>query len=85
MEGDSIRDDRTTTPAARGDELPQVVLVGLYPKSLRRAADCLVYSDRFVFVGISRKSVLKRMVGTAVTPLDPAAIPMALKIGRAHV
>ncbi|TMF45197.1 MAG: hypothetical protein E6I24_09985 [Chloroflexi bacterium] len=78
MEGDSIRDDRTTTPAARGDELPQVVLVGLYPKSLRRAADCLVYSDRFVFVGISRKSVLKRMVGTAVTPLDPAAIPMAL-------
>jgi hypothetical protein len=78
MEGSSTVDDLTTTPAGRGDELPQVVLVGLYPKSLRRAADCLVYSDRFVFVGISRKSVLKRMVGTAVAPLDPAAIPMAL-------
>src|SRR5438309_11812236 len=78
MEGDSIRDDRTTTPAARGDELPQAVLVGLYPKSLHRAADCLVYSDRFVFVGLSRKSVAKRMVGTPVASLDPAGIPMAL-------
>lgn len=78
MEENSTTGDMTMTPPAADDELPSVVLVGLYPKSLHRAADCLVYSDRFVFVGISRKSVLKRMVGTPVASLDPAGIPMAL-------
>ncbi|TMG39908.1 MAG: hypothetical protein E6H92_03660 [Chloroflexi bacterium] len=78
MEVDSRSGDLTKEPEAGGDELPQAVLVGLYPKSLHRAADCLVYSDRFVFVGLSRKSVAKRMVGTPVASLDPAGIPMAL-------
>ena len=78
MEVDSRSGDLTKEPEAGGDELPQAVLVGLYPKSLHRAADCLVYSDRFVFVGLSRKSVAKRMVGTPVVSLDPAGIPMAL-------
>ena len=78
MQDNSSTSDVTMPAAARDDELPLAVLVGLYPKSLHRAADCLVYSDRFVFVGLSRKSVLKRMVGTPVATLDPAGIPMAL-------
>lgn len=70
--------DITQPPVASSDELPSAVLVGLYPKSLHRAADCLVYSDRFVFLGLARKAVMKRLMGTSVIPLDPAAIPMAL-------
>jgi hypothetical protein len=65
-------------PPAAQDEVPMIVLVGIYPRSLHRAADCLVYSDRFVFLGLSRKSVMKRLVGTPVRTLDPAGIPMAL-------
>ena len=57
------------------DELPQAVLVGLFPRSLRRAADCLVYRDRFVFVGLSRKDIAKRAFGGGA--FDLALLPLA--------
>jgi hypothetical protein len=78
MEGNLTGGEVTEASQRSGDELPQAVLVGLYPKSLGRAADCLVYSDRFVFVGLPRKAVLKRMVGSPVVTLDPTTIPIAL-------
>ena len=78
MEGNVSSGNPTEPNRATGDELPQAVLVGLYPRSLHRAADCLVYRDRFVFVGLPRKAVLKRMVGTPVATLDPSTIPIAL-------
>src|SRR5438270_269315 len=41
-------------------------------------ASAVIRPTAFVFVGLSRKSVAKRMVGTPVASLDPAGIPMAL-------
>ena len=55
--------------------MPQVVLVGLFPRSLRRLADCLVYRDRFVFVGLSRKDAAKRSLGGGA--FDLAMLPLA--------
>jgi len=64
-----------TGPMERAREVPQVVLVGLFPKSLRRLADCLVYRDRFVFVGLSRKDIAKRSFGGGA--FDLALLPLA--------
>jgi hypothetical protein len=61
------------------DELPQAVLVGLFPRSMRRNADCLVYRDRFVFVGLSRKDAAKRAFGGGV--FDLATLPLAAVLG----
>jgi hypothetical protein len=61
---------------ARAEEVPIVVLTGLFPKSLKRAADCLVYRDRLVFVGLSRKAVAKRGLGGGIVPLE--LLPLAL-------
>ncbi len=55
--------------------MPQAVLVGLFPRSLRRLADCLVYRDRFVFVGLSRKDAAKRSLGGGA--FDLAMLPLA--------
>jgi hypothetical protein len=68
-----------TGPMERAREVPQVVLVGLFPKSLRRLADCLVYRDRFVFVGLSRKDIAKRSFGGGV--FDHAMLPLAAVLG----
>ena len=60
-------------------ETPQTVLVGLFPRSLRRVADCLVYRDRFVFMGLSRKAAAKRAFGGGV--VDLAMLPLAAVLG----
>ncbi len=65
--------------AARAAELPQAVLVGLFPKSLKRLADCLVYSDRFVFLGLARKAIAKRAFGGGI--LTPAMFPLGVVSG----
>jgi hypothetical protein len=56
-------------------ETPQAVLVGLFPRSLRRNADCLVYRDRFVFLGLSLKGAAKRAFGGGAT--DLALLPLS--------
>jgi hypothetical protein len=60
-------------------ETPQAVLVGLFPRSMRRNADCLVYRDRFVFVGLSRKGAAKRAFGGGA--VDLALLPLSAVLG----
>jgi hypothetical protein len=64
-------------------ETPRVVIAGLFPKSLKRAADCLVYHDRLVFIGLTRKAVAKRSFGGGIVPLE--LLPLALFAGGVGV
>src|SRR5689334_21584864 len=70
-----------TGPMEGAREGPQVVLVGLFPRWLRRLADCLVYRDRFVFVVLSRKNAAKRSFGGGA--FDLALLPLAAVVGAA--
>jgi hypothetical protein len=74
-----VNDSREPARLDPADETPQAVLVGLFPRSMRRNADCLVYRDRFVFVGLSRKAAAKRVVGRG--PFDLAMLPLAAVLG----
>ena len=66
------------------ERTPQFILTGLFPKSLGRAADCLVYHDRFVFLGLSRRAIFTRaMAGGPMVVNNPAALPLALLIKAA--
>lgn len=53
--------------------------MGLFPRSMRRNADCLVYRDRFVFLGLSRKDAAKRAFGGGA--FDLALLPLAAVLG----